>query len=217
MLGIVRILIQGKHHLSLTDVLRDCFAHFPQKYQSDKQAVLADVQAFVTSRIKTVFLEYQFRKDEIEASLAQSTGDIYDTFRRIDALHHFRSESPRFPLLFEVYKRAKGQLQGQVAKPFQRNALQEPAEKELDRVLAEVESQFQTLLKQRDYSKAYDLMAELQPPLAQLFLDVKILADDPKLRDDRIALLQRVFAFFAQLVDFDKIQDAVYAEVLRET
>jgi glycyl-tRNA synthetase len=205
MLGIVRMLIQGKHHLPLDQVLKECFSHFPKRYP---EMVAAEVQAFITSRIKTVFLEYQFRKDEIEASLAQTVSDIYDTFLRIDALHRFRATSPHFPLLFEVYKRAKGQLQGQSAKAFRRELLQEPAEKALDELLTQTERQVQVLLKQRDYGKAYELMAELQPALAQLFLDVKILADEVKIRDNRIALLQRVFALFAQLLDFDKIQES---------
>lgn len=206
-LAIVRMLIQGKYHVPLEKVLRDCFSHFPERYQQNQQAVLADVQAFITSRIKTVFLESAFRKDEIEASLARATGDIYDTYLRAAALHQFREKSARFPLLFEVYKRAKGQLQGQSPKAFDRSALQEPAEIELDRVLSQVESAFTTCVAQRNYAQAYELMAELQPALAQLFNDVKILTDDIKLRDNRIALLQRVFALFAQLLDFDKIQE----------
>lgn len=208
MLGIVRILIQGHHHLPLNAVLSACFAHFPQRYQERKQTVLAEVEAFVKSRIKTVFLEFQFRKDEIEASLAQASSDIYDTFLRVQALHRFRIESQRFALLFEVFKRAKGQLSQGAPKTtaFQRGALQEPAEKALDQVLTNIEERFKRALERRDYSQSYDLMAELQPPLAQLFLDVKILTDDPILRDNRIALLHRVFACFEQMIDFDKIQ-----------
>jgi glycyl-tRNA synthetase len=52
------------------------------------------------------------------------------------------------------------------------------------------------------------MIAKLQAPLAKLFDSVKILSEDPKLRENRIALLQKVFSPFHQLLDFSKIQES---------
>ena len=39
------------------------------------------------------------------------------------------------------------------------------------------------------------------------FDTVKILADDLRLRENRLALLQKVFSLFQELLDFSQIQD----------
>ncbi len=64
-----------------------------------------------------------------------------------------------------------------------------------------------SLLSEKRYTAAYELLAKLQPPLADLFDHVKILADDPKLRANRLALLQKVFGYFSTLLDFSQIQE----------
>ncbi|MGZ3633379.1 MAG: hypothetical protein ACXWM7_03520, partial [Parachlamydiaceae bacterium] len=58
----------------------------------------------------------------------------------------------------------------------------------------------------KEYDQAYQLIAALQAPLATLFEQVKILDNNPALQANRIALLQRVFERFSQLLDFSKIQ-----------
>ena len=62
-------------------------------------------------------------------------------------------------------------------------------------------------LGERNYLEAFRMIAKLQAPLAKLFDTVKILADDLQLRDNRIALLQKVFSPFQELLDFSKIQE----------
>lgn len=205
-LGIVRILIRGGYRLQLPQLFDLCFDHFPQKYHAQKAQVLKEVEAFVTSRVKTVFLEYDVRKDEIEASLAQAVSDIYDTFLRVKALHDFRATDNRFPLLFEVFKRASGQLDGQKIATFSPALLSEKAEINLDQRLQTLEGPFLQALQQQNYEQAYVLIAELQQPLASLFDEVKILADDPAVQQNRIALLQRVLGLFGRLLDFSRIQ-----------
>ncbi len=206
-LGIVRILIRGGYRLPLPLLFEHCFDHFPAEYASRKQEVLKEIEAFITSRVKTVFLEYDVCKDEIEASLAQAVDDIYDTFCRVKALHDFRQSSALFPPLLEVYKRAKGQIDGQKPEAFSASLLREPAEMELDRILNELQKKFLEAIGKQQYDQAYALVSQLQPPLASLFDHVKVLADDNNLRRNRIALLQRVMELFARLLDFSKIQE----------
>jgi glycyl-tRNA synthetase len=208
-LGMIKILIKGKYRLPLMDIFRDCAKHFPANLVKRKEEVLKEIEAFITNRIKTVFQDYGFSKDEIEASVSFGFTDIYDTFCRVKALHDFRQKGDRFFSLYEVYKRAKGQLNGQVVRSFSQKLLSEKAEIDLDKLLNNVQNQFERAISSHDYDHAYDLVAQIQPGLASLFDEVKILADDPKIRDNRIALLQRVFDLFAKLLDFSKIQETI--------
>lgn len=203
-LGMIRILIRGKYHLPLREVLQECLKAFPG---ANHQALLKEIEAFLTNRVKTVFLDYGFSKDEIEAGLSSGFNDIYDAYCRVDALHKFRSQRDKFQPLYEVFKRAKGQVDSQVSeKRFTSDLLRENAEKELDRLLNQTQNQFAQAVQSHDYDQAYALIAQLQPAIAALFDQVKILDDKDDIRINRLALLQRVFGLFGQLLDFNKIQ-----------
>lgn len=204
-IGLIKILIEGKYRLPLHQTFQNCLDHFPKTENPD--ALLGDLEEFIINRVRTVFQDYGLTKEEIEASLSTGFSDIYDAYCKVQALHRFRESGDQFLQLYEVYKRARGQLNKQEAKTFNQALLSEKAEKELNNVLDQTHADFEKSLTSQDYDGAYQLIAKLQPPLATLFDEVKILADDPKLQDNRIALLQRVFGLFGQLIDFSKIRE----------
>lgn len=201
-LGLIKIVIRGEYRLPLGEVLREGLKQFP----NGNETLISEIEAFLSNRIKTVFLDYGFNKDEIEAGLSQGFSDIFDAYCKVKALHRFRKENARFPLLCEVYKRAKGQINNSEPMPFSAEILTENAEKNLYQLLSSVSVKFDQAIEKQNYDNAYALISEIQPALAQLFDEVKILADDPKVRNNRIALLQKVFALFGRLLDFGKLQ-----------
>lgn len=217
MLGIVRMVLQRKLSIPLDELLSRIYDHFPGQDASKKESVLESVYAFMVQRIKTVFLEYSFRKDEIEASLSHHVVDLYDTFCRVEALHAFRLEDPRFQLLVEVYKRAKGQVEGyqqQAEKGLQEtlpaiapHLLHHEAEQQLYRALIRCEHVLDPLLEERLYRAGYVEIAKLQAPLSDFFNSVKVLAEDLELRMNRVALLEQVLSLFDRMLDLEKIQD----------
>jgi glycyl-tRNA synthetase len=201
-IGLVKILIEGNYTLDLKELLTRCGSLYP----TFQPALIEEILKFITARAKGVFEECGFKKDEIDASLRALCTNPYDQFCQIEALHTFR-ETPPFKKLFEVYKRAKGQLTHNTPAIFNPSLATEPSEKSLLKALDAVESKWASLLSNKRYTAAYELLAQLQPPLASLFDSVKILADDPKIRDNRLALLQKVFGYFSTLLDFSRIQD----------
>ncbi len=206
-LGLIKLVIAGQFRLPLRKILDKCACNFDPLHLSSKERVIEEVMEFFTNRIKSVFQDYGFTKDEVEASISHGFDDIYDTFCRVKALHQFRESGEQFPQLFEVYKRAKGQLTNHKAVSFDQSLLMEDAEKELDQTLNSTQQQFERAIGHQNYDQAYQLIAQMQPPLARLFDEVRILDEDEKIKENRIALLQRVFSLFGQLLDFSKIQE----------
>jgi glycyl-tRNA synthetase len=204
-IGMLKILIEAKESIDLKKILEEACGKFPKIAPNASTALVQEILSFITARAKSVFEEYGFKKDECEAALQGVCIDPFDQFRKIQALHAFR-KSPQFAKLFEVYKRAKGQLEQPTTTPFNPNIATEPAEHELVHALEALNKHWKVALKDKNYTEAFALLAKLQLPLAKLFDTVKILADDPALQANRIALLQRVFAPFQDLLDFSKIQ-----------
>jgi glycyl-tRNA synthetase len=198
--GLVRILLH--HHLSvdLRELLTKCSARLPVMTPE----VVPEVLKFITARSKKIFEENGLAPDEIQASIGELCTDPYDQLCRIRALAEFR-KTPAFHALYEVYKRAKGQLGERPTTPFSLHLATEKAEKALAHQLDLLGETWDSLLREGNYAHAYQNIAKLQPFITDLFETVKILADDPKVRSNRLALLHRVFDLFEELLDFSKI------------
>jgi len=203
-LGMIKMLITNSLRLPLKQVLEELLQHFPTELR--RTDATTEVLDFLMNRIRTVFLEYGLAKDEVEASASIGFDDIYDSFLKAKALKNFRETEGPFIKLFEVYKRAKGQLAEQNSAPFSDGLLKENAEISLHKLLRTTETPFMSAMQERRYDEAYTLIAEIQPALANLFDEVKILADDPEVRGNRLALLRLVFDRFSRLLDFSKIK-----------
>jgi glycyl-tRNA synthetase len=188
-IGVIKILIENRLSLDLTLIIKD-----------------PDVLDFITQRAKGVLEEYGFQKDEIEAALQGKCTDPYDQYLKTEALNLFRG-SDHFEGLYEVYKRAKGQIGVEKQQNIKPDLLVESAEKALYESLSSLKKPFNEVLSSRNYQGAFKHLSTLKDPLATLFDEVKIMADEPKIKNNRIALLQEVFSHFSKLLDFGKIQN----------
>ncbi|MEI8301356.1 MAG: glycine--tRNA ligase, partial [Chlamydiota bacterium] len=153
-----------------------------------------------------LFEEIGFKNDEIEASSQPAQLNPYDHYLRLQALAAFR-KTPAFNKLYEVYKRAKGQLKEKISYAFKEELLSEPAEKMLYSHFTATKKQLLHTFDQKDYPHSIELLASFQEPLARLFDEVKILCEDLPTRSNRLILLKEVFALFDPLADLSKIQE----------
>jgi len=205
-LGIIRMLIQNQVSFPLLQVLEGCLKSFPKEIRDKKAILLPEIHNFLIARAKTVLMDLGFSRGEIDACLTVRSDDFYDIFKRLQALKSFRQENLSFQQLIEVHKRCQGQINGISKKLSLKEALLlEKEEKNLFSAIQSKQKQFSQAVSSREYTQAFHLLSELQLPLAELFDNVKILADDEKLKNNRLALLQEVAGLFAQLADFQKI------------
>jgi glycyl-tRNA synthetase len=203
-LAVIKMAIAVGRSFSLRNILVHCATHF-SSVKAVTPDLIDEMVAFVMNRMKTVLLDYGFNKDEIDAALCGSEDDLYDAFRKVEALHAFREEEAFEPLC-EVYKRAKGQLQAATIQPLEPSLLSAPSEIALYELLNDSEDSFSQAIAIKNYREAYKSIAKLQPALARLFDEVKILDDHPAVQANRLALLHKVFGRFAPLVDFGKLK-----------
>lgn len=186
-IGIIRILIENRYSLALEKVTTQ------------------PVIDFILQRIRNVLYDYDFTKEEVAAVMGKKMSNPYDIFCRAQALHNFRQSGDDFDTLFQVYKRARGQIENEDEKSFDINILVEEDEKKLARCLEEITPALDDAIPKKDYITAFNTLKELSTPLAHFFDNVRVLADDPKVRNNRIALLQKVFHSTSRLVDFTRL------------
>jgi len=116
------------------------------------------------------------------------------------ALHRVRSEAREdFDELGVAFKRAKNILAGQTTGAIDQGLLQEEAEKGLHetvRRLAEAGGDYEVRLR---------ALAGLRGPVDRFFDDVLVMAEDPKVRANRLGLLQGALSLFYRIADISKL------------
>ena len=83
---------------------------------------------------------------------------------------------------------------------------QENAEKELYKKLTELDDKAQRLIDDAKYQDALAELSTLRASVDQFFDDVMVMADDEKLKNNRIALLNKLHGLFLQIADISKLQ-----------
>jgi glycyl-tRNA synthetase beta chain len=138
-----------------------------------------------------------FRYDEIRAGLPADPAGLtpYDLLRRVQALAQAR-QTDGFEGLAVLFKRVKNITRDFTPGPTTprgfaalRAALREPAEHAL---LAELEQRWPRIEQALGEERFLDAMTELgrlHGPVDRFFVDVLVMADDPALREARLALL----------------------------
>ncbi|EQD52237.1 hypothetical protein B1A_12788, partial [mine drainage metagenome] len=79
--------------------------------------------------------------------------------------------------------------------------LEVPAERALVEALAAVRHASTTAATGRDYAGALAHLAALDAPLARFFDEVMVVAEDPAVRGNRLALLAQIRAAFNAIAD----------------
>ena len=84
--------------------------------------------------------------------------------------------------------------------------LTETSEKDLYNNLRSMESEIKVLLDKKDYVTALQNMIKIKPSVDKFFETVMVMAEDEKLKLNRLALLKYASTIFFQLLDFSLLQ-----------
>ncbi|NGX61267.1 MAG: Glycine--tRNA ligase alpha subunit [Chlamydiae bacterium] len=217
-LGLLKTLIQKKLSLSLPDLFQRAFGLYLQApeltpkfldgMQKREEEILKEIDTFLQNRLRTILYDVPFPKEEVEAVLAAGFSDPYLAFQKVEALHKLRKEKPTlFANLSEVHTRArKLLLTEKISSPtIDPTRLEAPSEKALYTQLEKSKKELRQALENHDYTEAFTLLAALQKPLADFFIEVKVVADDPVLRQNRLALLTHIRDLADSLLDLSKL------------
>jgi len=200
--GIVKILAESKLPLTLSQI-----AHA----SAPDEAVEVRINNFFAERIDFYLREARGQAyDVVKAVLAIGGDDVCDTIARAEAVTAARS-SADFAAVSASFKRMKNILAQAAEKGIAIDAaidaslLTDPAEKALTERAAAVASQVEGLRAERRYEAALERIASLRPQVDVFFDAVMVMAPEPDIRANRLALLTRITADFSRIADFSEI------------
>jgi glycyl-tRNA synthetase beta chain len=139
--------------------------------------------------------------DVVRAVLSAGFDRLPEVKRRIDALEQIRRRED-FAALAVTFKRVANIVPPGFAGAIDVARCREAVEQDLALAATAVSSDVDALVRAGDYLGALGKIAEIRPVVDRFFDGVMVMAEDPLVRDNRLALLAAVQALFANLADF---------------
>jgi glycyl-tRNA synthetase beta chain len=163
-----------------------------------------DLQGFLLDRLRHVLVSRGFRADEVDAVLAAREPDALDdpqeALLRLRALARVRAEaSEDFARLAGAFKRAKNILGDQEPAAVAPALFEHDAERGLHEAVAGLQG------RDGDYESRLRALAGLRGPVDRFFEDVLVMAEDPKVRANRLGLLASAVALFYRIADVSRL------------
>lgn len=203
-LGILRILIEKKLPLSLREILKDSVNVLSSNtmFSDPTQAVIE----FVMDRLRGLLRDKGYSITEIESILAQNPDRFDNIIDRLDAVHKF-AELPAAESLAAANKRITNILKksGITAGDVYRDILIDDSEKKLYADIQSVKPIANQQFAAGDYTGTLQTLATLRDDVDAFFTNVMVMADDLKLRNNRIALLKELHDMMNQVADISKL------------
>jgi len=198
-IGMVQILAKRKISLSLDEAFRATAALLPVDVTEDGLAAAHD---FVTPRLRGYLLDQGYRHDLVDAALAEHADNPYQAWETVHSLSDWVAR-PEFPTLLTAYSRPSRIVREYATEfPLNPEMFTEAAEHELSRAMLAAQEQ-RTAVDSVD-----GLMALLRPlaqPIDAFFDHVFVMVEEQAVRENRLALLQRIAALSNGIVDLTKV------------
>ncbi len=202
-LGVIRMLIEGGLPLDVHQLVQRAFEAFPAGHGQAQ----AEVGFFLRERLAGYLREQGYSVQEVEAVIEARPERWAEFPQRLAAVRAFATLPEAASLaaankrVGNILKKSEGAAPGAV----QPALLKEAAEAALQQALLAVQPVADAAFARGDYTASLQALAALKAPVDAFFDDVMVNAEDPALRQNRLALLGSLHAAMNRVADLSKL------------
>ncbi|MEO5365286.1 MAG: glycine--tRNA ligase subunit beta [Magnetococcus sp. WYHC-3] len=212
-LGIIRMLLDAPDlRLGLSDLVgRACDLYPAGVLERHRGDIISALLAFFNGRLQAHFKSEGLDYDLLDAVFALSLDDLGDVARRVAALSRFRSGHSAYAALVAANRRIANILEKNAAAAsdpaaaIRHELLADPAERTLCQLLEQERPRLVEAVRAGDYDAALNRLSGWRETIDRFFDEVMVMADDPALRQNRIALIRRVKGGFDLVADISRL------------
>jgi glycyl-tRNA synthetase beta chain len=216
-LGVIRLIVENALRLPILNAAKSAISGLPEKgikYPlAASEKLPSDLLSFFADRLKVQLREQGARHDLVDAVFALGgQDDLLMVVRRVEALGKFLDSEDGKNLLAGT-KRASNILSIEEKKDKRSfDGAPDAAlykldeEKALATAIEQVKNEASSAVAREDFAAAMSAMAKLRPAVDAFFDKVKVNDDDPKVRENRLKLLNEIRAATRAVADFSKIE-----------
>ncbi len=197
--GTIQILLEREIELSLFDLVSEAEQALPV---TPRPGTTVSVLQFLTGRLDGALREMGLAYDVVAAVLAERSANPTQALRTARQLSRWVA-TDQWPLLLDNYARCVRITRDQPPLELDPGALIEAEELELYAALQVAEAQVGARC---DLDVLMQAFIPLVPCIQRFFDKVLVMADEPRLRRARLALLQRIARLAKGIVDLSKME-----------
>ena len=203
-LSILRILIECEHNLALTDLVSTASKVYQERQNFTVSIeTQTEIVKFIRGRLTAFYQAQNIATNTINSVMACEPDKPLDFERRVKAVHAFYGSEDAINLA-AANKRISNILKKQdhcVSTNVDTKLFQQEEERALFSAIDSIESECTTLFNSGDYEQGLAKLASLRAPVDGFFDKVMVMAEDEKLKNNRLSLLKKMQALFLQVAD----------------
>jgi glycyl-tRNA synthetase beta chain len=203
-LGIINIILEKRYLFSLSQFIERSLGLLSEKIERPPEEIKTDVLEFFKGRLQNLLNSKGLSPDAIEAALAVGFDDIVDLQERVKALHDLRRE-PDFESLAIAFKRVVNISKSHTPQKIDPRRFESDVEGKLFEAYRAIGKKATEKIVQKDYPAALKDLSSLRQPVDEFFDGVLVMAEDEKIKNNRLSLLSHISQLFFEIGDFSKI------------
>jgi glycyl-tRNA synthetase beta chain len=209
-IGVVRILLERGIHLDLEQAIIYAAGVYGNKLTGDAGDLGGEVYVFLEQRLQTLLVDMGNRPDMAQSALGGAgLKDPLLMVKKLEAIKGFQDDE-RFETLITVFKRAynicvSARKTGGRADDPDQALFESEAEWQLFKVYRDTQVKFKELIDGQDFHGGLAVLLELAGPINVFFGEVMVMAEDEKLKENRLNLLGKITNLFLEIADFSKM------------
>lgn len=202
--GICKIILDKKLCFSFTRLVDKMLNVYGEKLECSKEEVKSYCSEFFLSRLQHIYESRGYRYDLVKAALQAGIDNIYYSFLRLKALDALKTSSHFEPLIL-ITKRVNNIIQSQPPYKLKPDLLQEKEERELYTTFAIIKDNVLPIIARGDFTRAQKIILSIRSSINKFFDDILVMAEEGKIRRNRLALLQEISKLFVHIADYSQI------------
>ena len=204
-IGVINIIIDKKLNVSLMDLIDFSLYIYVEEngLACDYKKVRKDIVEFFMGRIRNLFLEKGISYDIIDSIINSGTDNVYDMKIRAERIEQWASSEDIEDMLSSFNRISTLAIKGDSTEV--KRDLLSPEGNLLYDAYNSIEDRVDSFINKKEYDKALVLLSTLKAPIDNFFDSVMVMVDDMELRNNRLALIKKIYLKMLRICDITYI------------
>ncbi|MCD6486704.1 MAG: glycine--tRNA ligase subunit beta [Syntrophobacterales bacterium] len=207
-LGIINVVIDRDYCLELDKLADKSISILAGRLKRTPEETKSDVMNFLKGRFENQLISRGYSYDVVDSVLSGGVSDIVQSLKRIESMETFKKH-PDFEPLAIAFKRVVNILKDFEGGSIDPSVFDSSSEDNLYHTLIDIRETANECIDKGRYSDALSEMATLRKPVDSFFDEVMVMAEDEKIRFNRLSLLEEISKLFHRIADFSRIVTSV--------
>ncbi|WP_130538098.1 glycine--tRNA ligase subunit beta [Thiomicrorhabdus indica] len=223
-LGMLRIMIEQKLDLDLRQLITESWklhleyqssqrsgtsgtATVTKKGATENEILIDEIYDFIISRLKAYYADQGISAEQFEAVRVCRPAHPIDFSQRIAAVAYF-AQMDAAESLSAANKRIANLLKkvdGVIAETVDTGLFEGDSETALWSALENLRESVSEQIAEHNYQAAMASLATIRPQVDDFFDNVMVMAEDEKVKNNRLALLNQIYQLFLQVADISRL------------